>query len=230
MILEPIGKKEKLYVTIAKQLNQAIDNKVYIAGDKLPTERELSAQLGVSRASVREALAVLEIMNVIEVKVGDGSYVRQRSSDFELEIKNNSVSELIEARSYIESLIVKLAIERATDQDIVNLEATNEGLRKTINDEKRIAEFFAFGVDFHKKLAEATHNDVLVKIATSLFEQDSHPLWQHLNMKVLLSYEARRHQLEEHEGILHAIVAKDHEKAEQMIRHHIEHLQNMFYE
>ncbi|MDN7241696.1 FadR/GntR family transcriptional regulator [Planococcus sp. N028] len=230
MSLEPIGKKEKLYVKIAQQINNAIEKKMYNPGDKLPTERELSAQLNVSRASIREALAVLEIMNVIEVRVGDGSYVMQRTSNFQFETKDSSVFELIEVRVYIESLIVKLAIERATDQNIRDIEATNEGLRKALNNEERIDEFFSYGVAFHKKLAEATQNDVLIQIANSLFEQETHPLWRHLNMKVLLSYEAREHQLHEHEGILNAIKNKDQEKAEELMKHHIEHLKNMFYE
>ncbi|PSL40717.1 GntR family uxuAB operon transcriptional repressor [Planomicrobium soli] len=228
--LEPIGKKEKLYVKIAQQINNAIESDMYKPGDKLPTERELASQLNVSRASIREALAVLEIMNVIDVKVGDGSYVKQRTSNFQFETKDSSVFELIEVRMYIESVIVKLAIERATEQNIKAIEATNEGLRQTIKNQERIDDFFRYGVAFHKKLAEATQNDVLIQIANSLFEQDAHPLWRHLNMKVLLSYEAREHQLHEHEGILAAIKTKDQKKAEELMKHHIEHLKNMFYE
>lgn len=230
MELTPVNKKEKLYVTIAKQLNQAIENGIYKPGDKLPTERELANKLEVSRTSVREALAVLEITNVIEVKVGDGSYVRHRTPNINFETKNSSIHELIEVRSYIETLIVKLAIERATEQNIKEIEATNEGLRQTIDDENRINDFFDFGVDFHKKLAEAAQNDVLLQIASGLFEQDTHPLWRHLNMKVLLNYEARLHQLQEHEGILEAIKEKDLKKAEKLMEHHIEHLKNLFYE
>lgn len=230
MALEPLGKKEKLYVKIAKQLNSAIESGLYKPGEKLPTERELSSQLAVSRASVREALAVLEIMNVIEIKVGDGSYVKQKTSNFQFEAKSNSAFELLEVRMYIESLITKLAIERATDQNIKEIEATNEGLKKYIKDPENLDKFFEYGIAFHKKLAEATQNEVLSQIANNLFEQDTHPLWQHLNMKVLLSYEARLHQLEEHEGILEAIKTKNYKKAEELMQHHLEHLKNMFYE
>lgn len=229
MTLEPIEKKEKLYVRIAKQLNNAIENEIYKPGDKLPTERELSSQLNVSRASVREALAVLEITNVIEIKVGDGSYVKQRSSNFQFDTKSSSAFELIEVRIYLESLITKLAIERATEKNIKEIEETNEGLRKYINNEEQLDEFFAYGIAFHKKLAEATHNDILIQIANGLFEQDTHPLWKHLNMKVLLSYEAREHQLLEHEGILSAIKTKDHKKGEDLMKYHLHHLENMFY-
>jgi DNA-binding FadR family transcriptional regulator len=233
MVFKPIEKKEKLYVRIADQINTFIQEGVFKEGDRLPAEREISAQLGVSRASVREALAVLEMMGIIEIRIGDGTYIKKQKSNFDFEvsrIKNGSAFELIEARIHIESLITKLAVERATEEDIQEIEHTNEQLRRLLNDEDKIEEFFTYGVMFHKKLAEATHNDVLVRIANSLLKHDNDSIWEHLNKRVLFTYEGRLHQLEEHEGILEAIKHKDFQKAEEMMSHHLNHLTEMFYE
>ncbi|MCM3714791.1 FadR/GntR family transcriptional regulator [Halalkalibacter oceani] len=233
MFFKPIEKKEKLYVKIADQINKAIQEGNFKIGDKLPAEREISAQLGVSRASVREALAVLEIMNIIEIRVGDGSYIKNKASNFDFEIKkmkNSSAYELIEARIHIETLVTKLAIERATEQDIADIEHTVVEMRRLINDEDQLEEFFKYGAMFHTKIAEATHNEILTQIATSLLEQSNHPLWGHLNMKAILNYEVRLHQLQEHEGILEAMKQKDMEKAEEMMAHHLEHLTNLIFD
>ncbi|MDQ0221190.1 FadR family transcriptional regulator [Peribacillus cavernae] len=233
MIFSPIEKKEKLYVKIAEQINNAIQNKKFKAGDRLPAEREISSQLGVSRTSVREALAVLEMMDIIEIKIGDGSYIKKYAPDFQFEIKkikNNSAFELIEVRIHIESIITKLAIERASEKDILEIEYTNQHLKTIIHDDEKIDEFFTYGVMFHKKLAKATHNDILIQIVNSLFEQNDHPLWQHLNKKAIKSYEARSHQLKEHEAIVTSIKNKDYKVAEELMTHHLEHLTAMLYD
>lgn len=149
---EQITKKEKLYIKIANQINDAIERKVYTPGQKLPTERELAAQMGVSRPSVREALVAFEI-------------------------NYNSASELIEARILIEPLVSKLAVERATPEDINEMAETIRFMEMNLDRPENIEQFFASGVEFHRVLAKATKNDVMIQIAHSLLEKEIHPLF-----------------------------------------------------
>ncbi len=226
-------KSEKLYVKIAKEIIQSIQNGTFKAGDKLPSEREIASQLEVSRPSVREALAVLEITGVVKVKMGDGIYVVDDSGEFQINpelVNKTKPYELMEARAYIETTIVKLAIERATDEDIQEIQDTNDQLKSLLDDDEKIDRFFVYGIEFHKKLAKSTHNEVLEQIANQLLEYDKNHLWQHLNQIALQNYQTRLHQLEEHESILHAIKKRDIDKAEELMRSHLDHLKGKFYE
>lgn len=229
MVFQNIKKTEKLYVRIAEEINNSIINGVFAEGEKLPPERELASQFGVSRPSIREALAVLEILGVVDIKVGDGSYVKKKEKNFNIElnkIKDTSPFELIEARYHIESIITELAIDRATEQNITVIQETID-LMKELNNEEDLEEFFEQGVRFHRELARSTQNEILFKIAESLVHHDIHPLWKMLNKKALFSEEARLHQIKEHEEILEAIKTKDKDKVKQAMLHHLNHLEDL---
>jgi DNA-binding FadR family transcriptional regulator len=228
MVFKNIKRPEKLYVRIAEQINALILNGTFKPGVKLPAEREIAEQLGVSRPSVREALAVLEILGVIDIRVGDGSYVKDNASNFKLEaneLKNSAPFELLEARLLVEPFIVELAVERATDFHIAVLQETTELMRKHISD--NLDEFFAQGVRFHRELAFAINNEVLAKIAENLVHPEVHPLWKLLNQKALASMESRLHQILEHEEIILAIKTRDKERAKKAMSHHLNHLEDL---
>ncbi|MGG3469018.1 FadR/GntR family transcriptional regulator [Neobacillus pocheonensis] len=228
MALKNIKKTEKLYVRIAEQINQSILDGTFKPGTKLPAEREIAEQLGVSRPSVREALAVLEILGVIDIKVGDGSYVKGNTSNFTLEVndlKKSAPFELVEARRFIEPLVVELAVERATNTQIAILQETTEVMRKHIDD--NMEEFFTQGVKFHTELGNASNNEVLSKIVEQLVHPDVHPIWKLLNQKALVSKEARLHQIEEHEEIIEAIKTKNKDLAKKAVAHHLKHLEEL---
>src|SRR2546430_10730710 len=94
-------------------------------GDRIPAERELCQQLGVGRASLREALKALEIMGMIETRLGDGTYVCNKSEFFSRPLlwaitssSATDVHELVEARKLIEVELAGLAAERATGEDL----------------------------------------------------------------------------------------------------------------
>ncbi|MBP1932199.1 FadR/GntR family transcriptional regulator [Ammoniphilus resinae] len=230
MVFKNIKKSEKLYVRIAEEINQLIERGDLQVNDKLPPEREIAAQMGVSRPSVREALAILEVLGVVEIKVGDGSYVKGRAHNFRLEmesLKNSSPFELVEARHYIESLVVTLAVERATEDDLTEMQETIDWMREHMAD-LDVDEFVLKGLHFHRLLARSINNEVLQSIAESLFQMDHHPLWGFLNKKALVSMEAKQHQIKEHEEILAAIRNKDQIQASKAMQHHISHLQDLF--
>src|SRR4051794_26240322 len=124
---------------IASQIVTAIVEGRLSSGDRLPSERELGEQFGVSRMTVRDALRVLEARGLISVKVGarGGAFVADATADrvaesmsTMLRLKRMSLSELAEARKIIEGAAAELAAQRADDDDIRRLEECLESGRK----------------------------------------------------------------------------------------------------
>src|SRR6056297_3128640 len=121
--LEPV-KKIRLYESIVKQIQHLINEGDLIPGQRLPPERELSEELGVSRTSIREALRALETMGYLESKVGvgGGTYVKEVTfsnivSPFSATLLQNDdfIVELLEVRLVLEIEVARLAATRRTD-------------------------------------------------------------------------------------------------------------------
>ena len=126
--IEPI-KKSAISEEISSRLLLMIREKQLSPGEKLPPERELAAMLNVSRPSLREALRALAIMNVIEMRQGDGTYITSLEPellvehlDFVLSLDDSTFLQLFEARKIVEVGIASLAAQRITDRQIQELE------------------------------------------------------------------------------------------------------------
>jgi DNA-binding FadR family transcriptional regulator len=155
---------------IARELEHGIRTGEYAPGGKLPSERELSVRFGASRNVVREVLRRLEAQQLIEVAPGRGSFVREQTSaqargyDAVYRAGRPTVRQLIEARLPLETELVRLATERAGDEDIaamraavVALEAADEPVGKARAD-----------LAFHEAIALAAGNPVLRVMLSSI--------------------------------------------------------------
>ena len=160
-------KQKKLADVIAAQIRGEIRSGSLRVGDRLPTERELIEQLGVSRATVREALMLLEADGFIQVRSGrhGGAYVTtpriERLAtilDVILAVENTTTEQLLEARALMEPLAVRLASQRATAEDLERIEASITRAEEHPNDPEIVAEEAA---RFHILVAESTHNGVI---------------------------------------------------------------------
>ncbi|RUU48606.1 FadR family transcriptional regulator, partial [Mesorhizobium sp. M6A.T.Ca.TU.002.02.2.1] len=118
----------RLYRQIADQLRQLIDAGEFVVGDRLPTERELADQLGISRPTVREALIALEVEGRIRIRVGSGIYVtdRPRAEVLTAEMDEGPF-ELLRAREFIEGAI---AAEAALHVRPIDIEHMDDVLRR----------------------------------------------------------------------------------------------------
>lgn len=135
-------------------------------GEKIPPERELCLKLGVGRASLREALKALEIMGMIETRLGDGTYACKRSEFFSRPllwaITSSSTAdarELIEARIVIEGELAGLAAERADAQSIKLLGEELERMERMKNDPQG---FVQADLNFHLVIGHAASNKILM--------------------------------------------------------------------
>src|SRR4249919_3374233 len=128
--LKPVESR-RLYQQIADQIRELIDRGGFEAGTRLPPERDLALQLGVSRPSLREALIALDVEGRVEVRSGSGVYVSQAPVDNaskKTAALGESPSQLMEARSVIEGEVVVLACARVTEELLERLRELLKGM------------------------------------------------------------------------------------------------------
>lgn len=169
-------KKEKLHESIVSQIKSLIFTKELRIGQKLPSERELSELLKVSRVVIREALRSLEQSGFIEIKPGPsgGAFITDNThkpffnSTFDLFNEGKlTLHHFFEARQAIERLSVKLAVKRATAKDIGMLKAINNQLLNDIDDKSKLREN---NRKFHEAIAEISGNPLIKLMVLTLIE------------------------------------------------------------
>jgi GntR family transcriptional repressor for pyruvate dehydrogenase complex len=208
---------------VFRELQNLIIQGVFRPGDNLPSEVELAEQFGVGRSSIREAMQALQLKGVVEVIQGKGSFVREVGIlplvvDWARISQMSIISEVMEARKFVEVLLVQLAAERATDEDIQLLKQALEHSRETIPfDEKNMETNALAGVEFHMAVAEAAHNQVL-----ALMYRTVRDLYLETAKRTRISPEVSQDRLHDHEEILQAILSRNPESAANIMRNHID--------
>jgi GntR family transcriptional regulator, transcriptional repressor for pyruvate dehydrogenase complex len=140
-------------------------------GGKLPPERELAAVFGVSRSHIREALKALDLLGMIDIRQGDGTYLRTSASsllpdvvEWGLFLATPQAAELIDARAEIEVSLARLAARRITEEDAI-------AIRRRVDEMDRAttaADFAGADVEFHRAIAIAARNGVLADMLGSI--------------------------------------------------------------
>lgn len=170
-------KTKRLYEEIVEQIKQLITDGSLKPGDKLLSERELAEQFQVSRASVREAIRTLEMLGVIDIRPGEGTFIRGldtvdiiRPLAMFLALERSSLLDMFEMRRIFEIGTVSLAAERATQEELDQIEAMLEMMRERLNvlDPEKGEEY---DTAFHYAVAEATHNSLLTKLFKTVSEE-----------------------------------------------------------
>lgn len=197
-------------------------------GDRLPTEKELAEQFGLSRITVRDALRVLESQGLISIKVGagGGAFVADPTNTQSanelvtdlLRLQRATSHELVEARIVIETSIVTFAAERATPEDLAAMqEAINAARAARSAGESR---FTPYSIDFHVALAKAAKNQVL-QFTVNSYRTLFYETLEKLMPNDLMAQRA----IEDHQCLLDAITAHDAERARQIIRQHLSYFE-----
>lgn len=226
-LLEPV-KKIRLYESIVKQIQQLITTGRLVPGQKLPPERELAEDLGVSRTSIREALRALEMMGYLESRVGmgGGTYIREVTPDKSISpfspslLQNDEfIVELLEIRLFLEIEVVRLAAIRREDHHLQQLQSAIVQMSREIE----AGETGLNGDnEFHRVLADAAANRVLkefVSMCGDLLEVERE---EHLRTRK----DEPRNALEQHRAIYEAIKNGDGEEAQRIMRTHITNISN----
>jgi DNA-binding FadR family transcriptional regulator len=211
---------QRLYRQISDQLRKLILGGEFPLGSRLPSERDLALQLGVSRPSLREALIALEVEGHVEVRMGSGIYVSApapREGQIDLAGEAGPL-ELIRARETIEGEVAYAAARNASAAQVeaiaqafeLMVEHTNAGINPLQADRL-----------FHIRVAEATGNSVLVGLVTQLFDARLGTLFMrlhsHFDSKVVW-YEA----IDEHSLVMQALRERNPDKARAAMRRHMD--------
>lgn len=222
----------RLYRQIAEQIATLIANGEFATGGRLPSERDLSALLGVSRTSVREAIIALEMSGLVEVRVGTGIFVTERlpRSRFPFAAARSaqdgglSPFELLAARRTIEGEIAAMAAASARRQDIGELNAMLATMREHAVDHlKRDAADRAF----HVRIAEITRNSALAWVVGSLWDQRHGEIFTRLETRFHTA-ELRARTLEDHAAIIAALAAHDADAARRAMHRHLSRVTREF--
>lgn len=194
-------------------------------GDKLPAERELAQQLGVGRNALREALRSLEIAGVVRLQKGakGGAFIQEGDTGRMNEVVRDmlslgsiSVAELTESRIHIQDLVVRLACERATGDD---LDALAENIERTqrMSVAGRYLERVECSREFYRLLAAATHNQVLAMMVHAVTEI----LMQFVYARVAAGGKPQPRLVEKRRSFLAALRARDADTATRLMRAHL---------
>lgn len=156
----------RIFDKIIDYFKQAMGGGKLKPGDRLPSERELAVRLGVSRASLREALRALEMFGLISISPGHGSYIlppntRSLTAFFDLtfSLKPPISENILELRMIIECEAARLATKRSTPEELAHIKTLLDRMRNSeIGDNLGAQADF----EFHNAIIKATHNDVLI--------------------------------------------------------------------
>jgi GntR family transcriptional regulator, transcriptional repressor for pyruvate dehydrogenase complex len=191
-------------------------------GDKLPPEPDLMGQFGVGRSSLREAVAALCLVGLLEVRPGHGTTISVSAGEFLTKplrwgmMMNwkDKLHELVEARLIIEQAMAGMAAERATDEEIVEIKNHHDQLRGAKRLGKKAVQA---DLAFHGALAKASHNSILARFLAELRQ----PMQSLMEQKASLVGDYDRVS-EQHEVVLEAVEAHNARKAQSAMREHLQ--------
>ena len=210
----------RLYQQIADQIRALIQGGHFAPGARLPAERDLAQQLGVSRPSLREALIALEIEGSVEIRMGSGIYitVEPERRPGQTGSMGESPLELMQARAAIESTVIMLATARMTTEVLKSIRQTLDDMRSEIEEGRKPLDQDRM---FHLTIADQSGNSVLARIVSDLFDERHSPM----SARIRTRFETPQtwsFALSEHEAIYAALEARDPLQAQATMHAHLE--------
>jgi DNA-binding FadR family transcriptional regulator len=227
----PVSSK-KLYLQIYNQILSEIQSGSFEIGDKLPAERELCEQFGVSRAPIRQALSALELNGIIYSRQGEGVYVKSTQiapGNSQSAIFFNSISpeDIVEVRMNIEPLIVKFAAQRATDEDIEDLRST---IKKMEQETKAGVYVPETDEQLHNGIAKASHNDLFINIMTAISNaMKQQEMWKFIRDRTVTRPDYRDVNFKEHQLLIKAIEDHNEKEAVEIMTNHMQNLYDRYW-
>jgi DNA-binding FadR family transcriptional regulator len=220
---------QRLYRQIAEQLRSLMSAGEFKPGSRLPAERDLAKQLGVSRPSVREALIALEVEGWVEVRTGSGVYVLERGGRMNGDERKIPPTEwgpleLIRARRVIEGEIASLA---ATQAKRKHIQAIRDAIDLMLEDTGRNIAPLAGDRAFHTAIAQACDNVVLLETVQTFWDARRGPLFERLG-DYFETVPSWRMAIAEHEAVLEAIRAHDAQGARAAMQAHMDKSHSRF--
>ncbi len=226
ILAQPIEAKDKVQLLI-ERLAKAVAEGSLLPGQQLPSEREFSQELSVSRSIVREALSALAATGLVTRREGHGTFV-SRAPDISL-LKRRALALLTSsydpynaclAREALEPALAPMIVSNATDEDCGKLALAMNSLGRACAN-RDWAGHFESDQGFHAALVAATHNSAVMQAMESLLEEMQAPSWTDLKRAYFEGSPARMDaSARRHERILAAVLSQDVLALEQSLRDH----------
>jgi len=216
--MKPI-KKESIRTQVFERLRDQVVSRTWPAGCKLPSEKQLSIEMGVSRASIREGIQQLAILGLVYTRQGEGTFVKDFSSEIYLNallpllvLDDTTIFQVLEYRKVMEKGTVALVVEKAGEADFQRLE---EAYMVMVHNRNDSVEFAKADLAFHLALAEASGNPIIAKINLIIRHILS------VSMESIVRTLGNQDGIDYHRRILDAIEKRDVGHAQQLMEEHI---------
>jgi len=224
-LIAPI-KKTRVAEEVADRIRILMLDGTFPAGEPLPSERHLAERFGVSRGSIRDALRNLETIGLLETRHGQGTFPHELSVDrlvaplaSVMAYRSDLQDELLDVRRMFEPAVARAAAQRATDEDLADLDRILEAQRQKLKDgQLAIVEDTAF----HAILARATRNRVAMSIMATLNDLLVESRTESLNQKGRPG-----RSIEGHEAVVAAVRRHDADEASRAMYHHIDQIADL---
>jgi len=222
VVLNPV-EVPKASDVLARELRERILSGELAEGTTLPAERELVKQTQMSRATVREALRILEVQNLVRVRAGraGGAFVQRptsksMASSVTMLIRGSKIklADLMETREALEPFSAELAARKRTDDDLAVLDRANKDIA---NPDADLAAFLQANLDWHVGVAAASHNELLIGFMIAL----SHAIYTGTENAAFVDDDVRAVTARAHRSITNAIRSKDADAAGRRMRRHV---------
>lgn len=220
----------KIYEEITEHIKQEIMSGSLSPGEKLPSTKELSERYAVGRSTTREALSALKAMGLIEIRQGEGCYVRTIGPkdvdipDLSLLMSRETILELLEARKSLEVSNAGIAAIKRTDEDLRLFADILLRMSSHLGDEEMGEQT---DLQFHRTLAGATHNSIMVRLLNSI----SGPMQDSIRDARRTMLYANRSEAgtlhRQHLAIFEAVRLRDEEQARDRMREHLDHVESV---
>ena len=217
------AKKKYKYDIVADQILEEIRKGRWKAGDKLPPEAELVAEFGVSRVCLREGLKKLNVLGIVKIMQGDGTYVKEvNPAEFIkplfhlMTITEKDVAEIYDARIFIESGACKLAAKNRTEEELKQLRSCIEKMEEAIVFNE-FSDYSKYDRKFHNLLVQASKNHIVVMMA-QMFNDIAQQYTNRLNSDARIVAKS----MMDHQQIIEAVTDMDGEFASHIMQVHLE--------
>lgn len=227
----PTLKVERLYRQISNVLINCINTGQFAPGAMIPSERDLSKQLGVSRSSIREALIALEITGWVEIRTGNGVYVSNPLPNGSPVVHSVSAEEefslqsLVKARQIYEAMTAELAAINGTEEQRIKLKEIARELNElNANNDA----FLEADRRFHLMISEMTGNEVLHDMMGYLWDKRQSRRFMRLESHYT-EVDFAREMNADHQGILDSILARDGAGAKARMGRHLQHVYDQLF-
>jgi len=223
MDFKPI-QQQKIYEQIVEQIRVMITEGNLKPGDRLPAERVLAENLNVSRASLREALSALHLLGLLEIKSGEGTYIKQSDVNSIIQplalllmMERDTIVEILEVRKGLEVEAAGLAAVNATDEDFKIMTATIEEMENALQTSNlgEVADW-----KLHFAIAQASRNSLLVRLMNTI--SDTMRKTIKINREQLFRKKGNPQILfKQHLAVVEAIKSRNVELARQKMYEHL---------